>query len=80
MNKSNYITASEMGDYVYCKRGWWLRLNGLLPDTQQMTDGIEQHYKLAALLATHKWKVLIAWIFLMIGIGMGLLYFVLSRL
>jgi CRISPR/Cas system-associated exonuclease Cas4 (RecB family) len=45
MRNMYYVTASEIGDYVFCKRGWWLRFNGLLKDTEAMTKGVEQHEK-----------------------------------
>lgn len=43
MDKSDYISASEIGDYIYCKRGWWLRKQGLLPTTFEMQQGTEKH-------------------------------------
>lgn len=43
MDKSEYISASEIGDYVYCKRGWWLRQRGLLATTFAMQDGTQKH-------------------------------------
>lgn len=43
MNRTEYITASEIGDYVYCKRGWWLRMQGLLPSTFALQEGTEKH-------------------------------------
>ncbi len=43
MNKAEYISASEVGDFVYCKRGWWLRIQGLLPTTMRMQQGTEDH-------------------------------------
>lgn len=29
MPKSTYVKASEIGDFVYCKRGWWLKFNDI---------------------------------------------------
>jgi len=43
MDKSQYISASEVGDFVYCKRGWWLRMQGLLSTTFAMQQGTEEH-------------------------------------
>lgn len=43
MDKSEYISASEIGDYVYCKRGWWLRQHGLLTPNFAMQQGEEKH-------------------------------------
>lgn len=37
-----------MSDYVFCKRGWWLKLNNLLPESseksQVMQEGTQKHY------------------------------------
>lgn len=43
MASSNYITASEIGEYVYCPRGWWLKKKGNLQTTPQMIKGIAHH-------------------------------------
>jgi hypothetical protein len=30
-----FISASELGEYAYCRRAWWLRaVNGVTTDTQ----------------------------------------------
>jgi len=41
--QNHYVTASEIGEFVYCKRSWWLRQHKLLEETQQMRDGTEGH-------------------------------------
>jgi CRISPR/Cas system-associated exonuclease Cas4 (RecB family) len=43
MDRSDYISASEIGDYIYCKRGWWLRRKGLLTMNFAMQKGTEAH-------------------------------------
>ena len=43
MNGKNYITASEIGEYVYCPRGWWLKLKSPTQTTSQMIRGIAHH-------------------------------------
>ena len=43
MDRSDYISASEIGDFTYCKRGWWLRMQGLLGNTIAMQQGTEAH-------------------------------------
>ena len=47
MNTKNYITASEIGEYVYCKRAWWLRTQGKMETTPQMVRGSTAHNALA---------------------------------
>lgn len=44
MKSGSYITASEIGEYVYCKRGWWLKARGYLREnTPQMMSGSAAH-------------------------------------
>lgn len=38
-----YITASEIGEYVYCPRAWWLRKNTNPEVTPQMVRGSAAH-------------------------------------
>ena len=42
----NWIRASEIGDYLYCRRSWWLKRNqGIAPrNVRQLTRG-EQHHR-----------------------------------
>lgn len=49
MNPKNveYVTASELGDFTFCKRGWWLKKNGLLPPNEAMAKGVQNHETLA---------------------------------
>ncbi len=50
MDSQNFISASEIGDYIYCKRGWWLRIQGKLPTTEAMQAGTLAHDSLLARL------------------------------
>lgn len=43
MAKNDYVTASELGDYVYCKRSWWLKLMGYTASNYQMIKGSKDH-------------------------------------
>lgn len=70
------ITASEVADYVYCKRGWWLMSQGMLSQNTAMLDGTRAHDQLSLLLVRHKILSLIALI--LIGIGLIGLVIVLS--
>ena len=44
----DYISASEISDYIYCQRAWWYRLRGFI-STQQaaLREGIVQHQVIA---------------------------------
>jgi hypothetical protein len=43
MDRTGYISASEIGDFTYCKRGWWLRRQGLLKTNFAMQQGTDAH-------------------------------------
>ena len=45
-----YVTASEIGDYVYCKRAWWLRIQGMSETTPEMKSGSIKHVRLSTFL------------------------------
>ena len=47
MQKGYFVKASEIEDYVYCKRGWWLGKNGLRVVNDQMEKGTRDHQGLA---------------------------------
>lgn len=67
MSSRNYITASEIGEYVYCKRAWWLRNQGFIDPTPQMVRGSTAHNALAFKLQLSLKLKIIA--FLLIGIA-----------
>lgn len=44
MSHDDYITASEIAEYVYCHRAWWLRLTGYKNENQEaLSQGSEEH-------------------------------------
>lgn len=65
---NKYIRASEIGDYVFCKRGWWLRFNGLLAQNEQMVEGIKQHDSLFSKIQLYKLLIRIGWGILIFGV------------
>lgn len=46
MKNDGRVSASEIGEYVYCKRAWYLRSRGLLETTDIMREGTKQHMAL----------------------------------
>jgi hypothetical protein len=67
MPNNTTVTASELGEYVFCKRGWWLKRHGQSPTTQRMMEGTNEHQSLANRLISLDKKLLIA--ISIIGIG-----------
>ncbi len=77
MKRDEYITASEIGDFVYCKRRWWLKFNKMLPDSTPVMDaGTKAHESLASQLENNKKNITLA-LFL---IGLGIILVILSIL
>lgn len=73
------ITASEVADYVFCKRGWWLRQKGVLSTTQGMLDGTEKHDNIFLRMQSLRLRKYIAWGFMAVG-AFIMLYIIVSQL
>lgn len=44
----DYISASEINEFLYCHRAWWYRLRGFISANQDVMDaGAEEHESLA---------------------------------
>jgi CRISPR/Cas system-associated exonuclease Cas4 (RecB family) len=62
-----YIAASEISEFLYCQRAWWLRRNGAqTANAERLEHGESEHKVLAAAVeqvdrATHTWQRLL-WI------------------
>lgn len=41
--QKDFVRASEISEFCFCKRGWWLRFHKALPTTQEMIKGTAQH-------------------------------------
>lgn len=47
------ISASEIGDFTYCARSWWLkRVAGYEVQGPPVSDGAEAHQKVGSLVAS----------------------------
>lgn len=67
------VAASEIGEYVYCKRAWWLKQQGNETTTPAMLRGILEHNALSKLLSTLKKDMTITLIIILLAIGLLLL-------
>jgi len=68
MKNKKYVSASEIGDFVYYKRGWWLRFNGLLQETEIMRAGTAAHEQLSTSLHTNKRNINLALIIIALAV------------
>ena len=69
MKQKLYITASEIGDYIYCPRGWWLRLNGfIVGSADKMMEGTHNHERVADSLRKNKILITISIILITFGL------------
>jgi CRISPR/Cas system-associated exonuclease Cas4 (RecB family) len=80
MSNDNYITASEIAEYIYCNRAWWLKLTGYKSENQAaLTQGSESHSQYARQVNTVTRLEKIGRLILVLGIVL-LIVFVLVRL
>ncbi len=48
MKNADFVTASEIAEYVYCKRAWWLRVSKTVTtQTVEMLEGSRKHNELS---------------------------------
>ena len=45
MSKKRYISASEIGDYVFCPRAWALKKLDYVPKNKQMLKEGQRHHE-----------------------------------
>jgi CRISPR/Cas system-associated exonuclease Cas4 (RecB family) len=57
------VRASDVGEYTYCARAWWLRHVRGVPSSHGtlMRDGTRQHRSHACRVATSIWLRRLAW-------------------
>lgn len=67
LRMSSVIRASDIGSYLYCRRAWWYRKQGLKSENQaELATGTELHRQhgrkviAAGLLRTLGWILLLA--------------------
>lgn len=77
-DSSDYVTASELAEFVYCECCWADNLEGLKEETLAMQEGTAGHNALFSLLSRLNLLTRIAIVLIVLGIAL-LLLFVLLR-
>lgn len=56
--KSDVISASEIGQYIYCSAAWYLKRLGYEPKSPNLKEGFEKHKKIGCIIDNidHKQK------------------------
>jgi hypothetical protein len=68
----SWIRASEIGEYVYCRRSWWLRRVRAVASTNvtRMQAGIEYHQHHGRLVGSSVWLRRLAYVALFGAVAM----------
>ncbi|HMT20552.1 MAG TPA: hypothetical protein PKE20_04780 [Promineifilum sp.] len=68
----SWIRASEIGDYVYCRRAWWLRRVRAAPSVNvaRMRAGTEHHQQPGRLVEQSVWLRRLAYAVLFVAVAM----------
>jgi hypothetical protein len=67
-----WIRASEIGEYVYCRRSWWLRRVRAVASTNvaQMRAGTQHHQRHGRLVERSIWLRRLAYVALFCAVAM----------
>jgi hypothetical protein len=80
MSQDDYITASEIAEYIYCHRAWWLKLAGYKSQNQDvLAQGSESHTQYSQQINRVTRLGRLGRTILLIGIGL-LIVFIIVRL
>ena len=80
MSHNDYITASEIAEYVYCNHAWWLRLTGHKNENQEaLSQGSEAHTQYSRQVNVVTRLEMLGRTILLIGIAL-LIVFIIIRL
>lgn len=68
----SWIRASEIGEYAYCRRAWWLRRVRAAPSVNvaRMRAGTEHHQQHGRLVEQSVWLRRLAYAVLFVAVAM----------
>lgn len=68
----HWIRASEIGDYVFCRRAWWLkRVRGVAPqNVRQLEAGTAHHQQHGRLVQRSIWAKRAAYAVLFVAVAL----------
>jgi uncharacterized membrane protein YidH (DUF202 family) len=66
------IRASEIGEYVYCRRAWWLRreMNYATRNLQELASGTAHHQEHETAVRRTEWLRQTALVILFLAVGL----------
>jgi CRISPR/Cas system-associated exonuclease Cas4 (RecB family) len=69
-----WIKASEIGEYLYCQRSWWYRLQGAeSANVRELAIGSELHARHGGALRWSTWQRGLAYLLIAAAVGILLL-------
>ena len=73
MDRQVVISAAEVGEYVFCRRAWWLRrVHGAAPENVTvLRSGVRLHARHSARVLAAIWLRYCAYLFVLIAILLG---------
>lgn len=71
------IRSSDIGNYLYCRRAWWYRLQGYQPDNQtEFASGTSLHRQHGRKVMVAGFFKLVAYVLMLIALTLGLIFFI----
>jgi hypothetical protein len=71
--KHDIISASEIGQYVYCSKSWYLQKCGYQPQSPRLEEGIQHHVTLGDTIDSMHHKTTVSWRLALLGLILLLL-------
>lgn len=77
----DYISASEISEYLYCRRAWWYRGRKIQSANQPIMDrGTSHHNELAATVQRVEQRSRFGWRLFLAGLLLLILFLILRTL